>query len=635
MAGFAIKAIEKIAELPRWQKRSIVFFVDCFLLAQSIWIAFSLRLGGWIFWNEHIAKFAIGAFILAPLSLTFFGVYNAIFRFAGLGMMRVLLRATTVYAAAMIAIYSLYGFIGVPRTLSVIQPIIFFLLITSVRALSGWLIIELLGKGQGARSDRIGLIYGAGNAGQEVAASMRLHPEMRVLGFVDDDHRLDGQRLDSHKIFSSDRLEEVIAAYGVTDVMLALPNAGRARKRQIVERLRPLKVAVKTLPKMSDILEGHVSVSDMRPLNIEDLLGREPVQPNELLLGRTIIGKTVMVTGAGGSIGSELCRQILQTGAEKLIIFEVSEFSLYTIERELSELGREGGKAIPIVPVLGTIADAALLEHTLAKHEPQTVFHAAAYKHVPLVEQNPKAAIENNVLGTLKVVQSCVAAKVSDFILISTDKAVRPTNVMGATKRCAEMIVQAYAANTKGTRLSMVRFGNVLGSSGSVVPLFRRQIEAGGPVTLTDTRITRYFMTIPEAANLVIQAAGMARGGEVFVLDMGEPVKIVELARTMIQLSGLSVRDASTPHGDIEIKEVGLRAAEKLYEELLIGENAEPTTHPRIMRAREEFRPWPALQTALMILEQADSGEQAIASLQAIVPDFNHRRDNLASAAKI
>ena len=456
---------------------------------------------------------------------------------------------------------------------------------------------------------------------------------MRLHGFVDDDNRLKGQKMDGKKIFWSGQLVSLIEKHGITDILLALPNIPRKKRRAIVEDIQQFKVHVQTLPNMKEIIDGRVSFNDIRELDIEDLLGREPVTPNELLLGRTIIGKTVMVTGAGGSIGTELCRQIVKIGARRLILYEISEFSLYAIEKELQIYAKEHGHDhLEILPILGSVTDPKRLAFIFMRWKPETVFHAAAYKHVPLVEANPVEGVRNNILGTFETVNAAHKADVKDFILISTDKAVRPTNVMGATKRGAEQILQAFAAKSRTTKFSMVRFGNVLGSSGSVVPLFRQQIEAGGPITLTHRDVTRYFMTIPEAALLVVQAGGLAKGGEVFVLDMGKPVKIIDLARTMIQLSGLSVKDDARPDGDIEINEVGLRPGEKLFEELIIGNSPKPTMHERIMMAEENFTPWPELMDLLDALRDCRDRDETIQLLEKLVPEFEHNRDNLAQA---
>ena len=407
-------------------------------------------------------------------------------------------------------------------------------------------------------------------------------------------------------------------------MLLAFPSASRQRRNQILARIQSARVAVRTLPSVSDMIHGRVSASDIHELDEDDLLGREPVPPDAALLAKNVAGKVVMVTGAGGSIGSELCRQIAAIGPEKLLLVEQSEFALYTIHQELRD--KFAGRGFESIPLLASVQDAARLNEIMAAWRPYTVYHAAAYKHVPLVEHNPVEGVKNNVLGTLRAALAAEANGVAEFVLISTDKAVRPTNVMGASKRLAEMVLQALAARDGGeTRFTMVRFGNVLGSSGSVVPMFRRQIRDGGPITLTHAEITRYFMTIPEAAQLVIQASAMAQGGDVFLLDMGQPVKIADLARRMIQLSGLTCKDEDNPEGDIEIRITGLRPGEKLYEELLIGDNPQPTSHPRIMKANETFLAWPVLAEKMAVLETvlSDSDVSAVRSLlKALVSGY-------------
>ncbi|GAB3193226.1 hypothetical protein GCM10027292_34730 [Hydrogenophaga aquatica] len=382
-----------------------------------------------------------------------------------------------------------------------------------------------------------------------------------------------------------------------------MPSIGRKRRNEILSQITSARATVRTLPSLSDLAQGRVSVSDLQELDIDDLLGREPVAPNHILLARNILGKVVMVTGAGGSIGSELCRQILSVGPSTLLLIEQSEFALYGIHQELEE--KLAGGAVKLVPLLASVQDVDRMHEIMSTWRPETVYHAAAYKHVPLVEHNPAEGVKNNVLGTLNTARAAMENGVTDFVLISTDKAVRPTNIMGASKRLAEMVLQALAANEPGTKFTMVRFGNVLGSSGSVVPRFRQQIRDGGPITLTHPEITRYFMTIPEAAQLVIQAGAMAKGGDVFVLDMGESVRIMDLARRMVELSGLTVRDEDHPDGDIEIEITGLRPGEKLYEELLIGDNPKPTNHSRIMKAHEELLPWAELEPRLQALDMA------------------------------
>lgn len=629
LTAIVTSLLKHVAGLSRWQKQAVVILLDVILCIQSIWIAYSLRIGVWVFWDLAVQKLVFGALLFMIPIFYFTGVYNAIFRYAGSGMMKTLARAFFLYGVPMVVVFSIIGIDGVPRTVGAIQPMLFFILVGFSRIMARYLMVDLLGRRLFGGLVRTVLIYGAGSAGQQLASSMRSEPSTRLLGYVDDDRRLEGQKLDGDRVFWSGKLPEVIEKQSITDILLALPNISRKKRRAIVDQVQQFQVHVQTLPNMKEIIDGKVSFNDIRELDIEDLLGREPVAPNELLLGRTIVGKTVLVTGAGGSIGSELCRQIAQSGAHRLVLFELSEFSLYAIEKELRNIVKaQHLDNLKIVPVLGSVTDAGRLKEILSRWTPDTIFHAAAYKHVPLVEANPVEGIRNNLFGTYEVVNAAHAASVSDFILISTDKAVRPTNVMGASKRGAEQVVQAFAAISETTRFSMVRFGNVLGSSGSVVPLFRQQIESGGPITLTHRDVTRYFMTIPEASQLVIQAGGMAKGGEVFVLDMGKSVRIADLARTMVQLSGLTVRDESNPDGDIEIQEVGLRPGEKLYEELIIGNNPEKTVHDRIMMAHENYLPWGDLRALMDQFRESRDQSEVIALLTRLVPEFEHERDN-------
>lgn len=613
----------------RWSrptKRGIVLAVDFALSIVAAIVAYSLRIGIWVIWDPALAKLiALCSTLFLPIFAAY-GVYSAIFRYAGSGMMRTILYAGIAYGLVLGTIVALGIFEGIPRTVGLIQPLIFVSLVVVSRLMMRYLMIDLLGKLGFEGEIKTLLIYGAGNAGQQAANAMRSDPAIRLLGYIDDDERLHGQRLDGLPVFHSEVLPDTLQRYAVTDVLLALPGISRSKRHKIVQRMENLKLRVKTLPPMKDIVDGRVSLSDIRDLEVEDLLGREPVAPNELLLGRTVVGKTIVVTGAGGSIGSELCRQILKIGAEHLVLFEMSEFALYAIEKELRATKARTGSRIDISAHLGSVRDASLLERLLDRYRPDTIYHAAAYKHVPLVEANPLEGIRNNVLGTLTLVERAVKYGVADFILISTDKAVRPTNVMGASKRASELVVQAFAERYPEIRLSMVRFGNVLGSSGSVVPLFRSQIASGGPITITHRDVTRFFMTIPEAAQLVIQAAGLARGGEVFVLDMGESVQIIDLARTMVHLSGLTIKDEKNPDGDIEICEVGLRPGEKLYEELLIGGSPQETKHPRIMMALEDRLPLEKIKAAAEVFVETDEGAVAIEVLRELVPEFVARQ---------
>lgn len=626
-----LAVIEKSIRLSRLSKQIIVACIDLALILPSIWIAYSLRIGEWVYWNFAVSATLLGALILMPPIFYAAGVYHTIFRFAGAGMMKTIVRGFAVYTAAMVAIFMVLGFVGVPRTMGLLQPLIYFFLVAGSRLTARYVFTDLMGRRKVVANMRRVLVYGAGTAGQQIASAMRTDPTMVLVGYVDDDKRLHGQSLDGHKVSWSGVLGEVVKKTEANTVLLAMPQISRRRRRAILASLETFELDVRTLPPVSAIVGGEVSMNDIRPVEVEDLLGRETVAPNELLLGRTIIGQSVMVTGAGGSIGSELCRQIVRTGAKKLVLIDFSEFGLYKIERELKQvLAEVDAKPCPIVPILGSVTDAEKLRSTMRAHDVTTVYHAAAYKHVPLVEANTITGMRNNILGTSEAIQSAADAGVKNFILVSTDKAVRPTNVMGASKRAAEQVVQSFAEHNPKMRCSMVRFGNVLGSSGSVVPLFRSQIEAGGPITLTHKDITRYFMTIPEAANLVIQAGGLAAGGEVFVLDMGKPVRIYDLAKAMVQLSGLTLRDDKTPDGDIEIVEVGLRQGEKLYEELLIGGQPQKTNHPRIFKANEQYLAWREVAPILESIEQCSEETEALGFLQRLAPEFEHKRDNTA-----
>lgn len=511
-------------------------------------------------------------------------------------------RAMAVYGVLYAAVFTAYGFQGIPRTVGILQPILLFLAVSGSRLLVrfwlGGLYRNILRRSELPKA----LIYGAGTAGMQLASALQNSHELRVVGYLDDDVHLQGHSLNGLPVNAPEDLPELVESLQIRDVLLAIPSAGRQRRSEILKMLGEVHVVVRTLPSVAELAQGKVSISDLREPDVEDLLGRVPVVPDSVLLGRNIAGKTVLVTGAGGSIGSELCRQILGSGPRFLLLVEQSEFALYQIHQELQAIVPDG---TGLVPLLGSVCDARRMRGIMTAWRPETIYHAAAYKHVPLVEHNPAEGIRNNVFGTLTAAQVAQEEGVADFVLISTDKAVRPTNIMGASKRLAELVLQAMAADASGTQFTMVRFGNVLGSSGSVVPLFRQQIRDGGPITLTDSEVTRFFMTIPEAAQLVIQAGAMAHGGDVFVLDMGEPVRIGDLARRMVELSGLSVRDEANPEGDIEIRVTGLRPGEKLYEELLIGNNPQPTVHPRIMKAQEDYLPWPVLERKLAALGAA------------------------------
>jgi FlaA1/EpsC-like NDP-sugar epimerase len=589
--------------LPRLAKRFIVLIVDTALCVLTVWLAYYLRLGEFVALSGNALLAVVTSFGIALPIFIVSGLYRAIFRYSGWPALLAVARAVGIYGLLYASVFTAIGIHEVPRTVGIIQPILLLLFVGASRALARiWLGDQYQSILKHASRPKV-LIYGAGRTGRQLIAAMSNSHEMKVAGFLDDDDRLHGHVLNGQPIYNPVDLDNLVTTLNISDVLLAMPSLSRKRRNEILNQIRSARVVVRTLPSVTDLAQGKVSISDLRELDIDDLLGREPVMPNHILLAMNVRGKIVMVTGAGGSIGSELCRQIITVAPSKLLLIEQSEFALYDVHQELEE--KLSGREVTLVPLLASVQDNERMREIMFTWHPDTIYHAAAYKHVPLVEHNPAEGIKNNVFGTLRTAQAATESGVSNFVLISTDKAVRPTNIMGASKRLAEMVLQALAATSPSTKFSMVRFGNVLGSSGSVVPKFRQQIRDGGPITLTHPEITRYFMTIPEASQLVIQAGAMAKGGDVFVLDMGQPVKIIDLARRMVELSGLTVKDEQNPDGDIEIEITGLRPGEKLYEELLIGDNPKPTSHPQIMKADEEFIPWTDLEGKLHALEMA------------------------------
>lgn len=598
-----------VLALPRLAKSFIAFTVDLSLCVLTVWLAYYLRLDEFISFDKAsewaqglILASALSAVIALPI-FVFLGLYRAIFRFSGWPALLAVARAISIYGLLYASIFTVIGVAGVPRTIGIIQPILLLIFVGASRALARiWLGDQYLNILKRATRTKV-LIYGAGRTGRQLVAAMSNSYEMQVVGFLDDDDRLHGHILNGQPIFAPSDLADLIRTLGISDVLLAMPSLSHKRRNEILIQMQMARVAVRTLPRVTDLAQGKISISDLRELDIDDLLGREPVAPNHILLAMNVRNKVVMVTGAGGSIGSELCRQIFALRPSKLLLIDQSEFALYNIHHELD--AKLENSDIVMVPLLASVQDNERMLEIMSTWHPDTVYHAAAYKHVPLVEHNPAEGIKNNVFGTIRTALIAADNGVSNFVLISTDKAVRPTNIMGASKRLAELGLQAIASIKSNTKFSMVRFGNVLGSSGSVVPRFRQQIRNGGPITLTHQDVTRYFMTIPEASQLVMQAGAMAKGGDVFILNMGEPVKIIDLAYRMIELSGLTVKDEQNPNGDIKIEVTGLRPGEKLYEELLIGDNPEPTSHPRVMKAHEDFLPWVELEPELRSLEMA------------------------------
>lgn len=587
--------------LPRNQKRLVAATVDVLCLPIIFYFSALLQTQGHSFQlpTQYVWVALAAALISVPVYVNF-GLYRAVIRYIDQKIIFTALRAVTI-STLILAVIGL----ALPGSLFSVKTFVIYWLAAILYVLSSrFLARSLLSQSGSGNKTRVA-IYGAGQAGSLLANAITPGNEYQPIIFIDDDPQRVNTIVRGIKVYPSAELERLVKKYNITTVLLAMPQLSRKEQRAILDKLAMLTVRIKVTPPISNLVKGNMRVEDVRQIEIEDLLSRDVVAPNAELLSICITGKSVMVSGAGGSIGSELCRQIIALEPKRLILLDISEFALYTIEQELREIKVTAELDVELVAFVGSVLETEKCARIMSSFAVETVYHAAAYKHVPLVEHNPIEGIRNNAYGTLSMAKAAVAAKVKCFVLISTDKAVRPTNVMGATKRLAELVLQAFARKESDTCFSMVRFGNVLGSSGSVVPLFRKQIAGGGPITLTHPDITRYFMTIPEAAQLVIQAGAMGKGGDVFVLDMGEPVRIADLAVRMVHLSGQEVKTADTPTGTIELNYVGLRPGEKLYEELLIGSNVSGTDHPLIMRAKEAEFEWPVLQQMLQQLEDA------------------------------
>ncbi|SDJ08721.1 polysaccharide biosynthesis protein [Billgrantia gudaonensis] len=602
----------RLTTLSRAKKRLIMVAADLVALPMALWSAYALRFAEWWpgryiepFWWLFLVTPVVGVCVFARL-----GLYRAVVRFMGPQALWAVVKGSALLAVLMWATAFFYQWQGFPRSVPVNFALVTLVYVGGtrllVRSYYHWLIRHYTEKEAVA-------IYGAGGAGAQLALALSSGREFFTAAFLDDDPALWGSTIKGVKVYDPAAFRSVARQLNIGRVLLAMPTATKAQRKQALDNLADMPVHVQTVPSMPEIVSGEASVDQLREVELEDLLGRDPVPPRAELIDASVRDKVVMVTGAGGSIGSEMCRQVMRGSPRALVLFEISEYGLYSIGQELEALKGELAGDFPIYALLGSVCDRARVEAVIRHYGVQTLYHAAAYKHVPIVENNVLEGVRNNIEGTRVVAESAARLEVERCVLISTDKAVRPTNVMGATKRMAELVLQDLAARRDAgkahrTIFSMVRFGNVLGSSGSVVPLFRRQIEQGGPVTVTHPDITRFFMTIPEAALLVIQAGSMAEGGDVFVLDMGDSVKIVDLARRMIQLTGLEVKDEEHPAGDIEIVFTGLRPGEKLYEELLIGDNVIGTSHPKILRAQEERLPSEALETLLDGLRDAEQG---------------------------
>ncbi|WP_404804881.1 polysaccharide biosynthesis protein [Metapseudomonas lalkuanensis] len=639
---------EWLLRLPRRYKRLLQVTVDVMLVWIALWLAFVVRLGTDELVHPlggHAWLFAVAPVLAIPLYVKF-GMYRAVMRYFGNDALVTITKAVSL-SALMLAL-AIYWYRGAPEVIP--RSLVFNYWWLSLVLVGGLrLVMRQYFMGDwfsAARSMPFvsvadGLpkvaIYGAGSAGNQLVAALRLGRAMRPVAFIDDDDGIATRVIAGLQVYKPKHIQQMIEQTGADEVLLAIPSASRVRRREILEELEGFPLHVRSVPGFMDLASGRVKVDDIQEVDIADLLGRDSVPPRQELFERCIRGNVVMVTGAGGSIGSELCRQIMGCGAKTLLLFEHSEFNLYNIQIELEGRILRESLSIKLVPILGSVRNLGRLIDVMRTWKVDTVYHAAAYKHVPMVEHNVAEGVLNNVMGTLYTAQAAVQVGVENFVLISTDKAVRPTNVMGSTKRLSEMVLQALSKESapvlfgdseavhrvNKTRFTMVRFGNVLGSSGSVIPLFREQIRRGGPVTVTHPNITRYFMTIPEAAQLVIQAGSMGQGGDVFVLDMGQPVKIAELAEKMIHLSGLTVRSERNPNGDIAIEFSGLRPGEKLYEELLIGDNVSPTEHPMIMRANEEHLPWDSFRRVLSELFSAVEGDDYVRVRQLLRETVN------------
>jgi len=628
------KVRQSLLSLPRLQKRVLQVLVDVVLVWVALWCAFVVRLGLDELINpftQHFWLFLCAPIVAIPLFVRF-GMYRAVMRYFGNDALIAIVKAVSLSSLVLALIvywYSNHQTV-VPRSIIFNYWWLSLVMIGGVRLfMRHYFMGDWFSAAQHVPFANLSnnlptvAVYGAGAAGNQLVAALRMGKVMRPVAFIDDDSSIADRVIAGLHVFGPTDIQKMIDITGAEEILLAIPSSTRARRREILGYLERFPLHVRSVPGFMDLASGRVKVDDLQEVDIADLLGRDIVPAQEELLEHCITGRAILVTGAGGSIGSELCRQILSLSPTVLILFEHSEFNLYSILSELEQRVKRESRAVRLLPILGSVRNQSRLLDVIKTWQIETIYHAAAYKHVPMVEHNIAEGVLNNVIGTLNTAQAALQAGVANFVLISTDKAVRPTNIMGSTKRLAEMTLQALSrelapvmfgdsgniSRVNKTRFTMVRFGNVLGSSGSVIPLFHKQIKAGGPLTVTHPKITRYFMTVPEAAQLVIQAGSMGLGGDVFVLDMGEPVKIVELAEKMIHLSGLSVRTEKNPHGDISIEFSGLRPGEKLYEELLIGDNVESTQHPMIMRANEDYLPWETLKEKLTELLDAVSDD--------------------------
>ena len=588
---------KNILSLNRYLKRFIAISTDIILCTFTVWFAFYLRLEELILLKEIYLLPILISIILAIPIFWVFGVYRTLFRDAGLSILSNIALASFFYGIIYFLIISVYGIFGTPRSIGIIQPILLFLAIAGARSVAKFLFNTSLNNLYNIRNVENILIYGAGSAGRQLLISLENNSKYKVVGFLDDNPQLHKQYLLGQKIYDPLKLLNLNNSKNINLILFAIPSISKLKKNKIIKDLSKHQIPVKTLPNVNDIIDGKISISDIKDFLVDDLLVRDPVKPDQKLLNKNITSNSVLVTGAGGTIGSELCRQIIKLKPKKLILLELNEFALYKIYEELITSNQD----LKIIPLLSNVQDQEKLEKIFKSFSIDTIYHTAAYKHVPLVETNICEGVKNNVFGTLAVAKASINQNVKNLVLISSDKAVRPTNIMGASKRFAELCMQGLhpISNDKDTSFSFVRFGNVINSSGSVIPKFREQIKQGGPITLTHPEVTRYFMTINEASQLVIQAGALGKNSEVFILDMGESVKIINLIKRMINLSGLTLKKDNSLYGDIEIKIVGLRPGEKLYEELLIGDNPQKTIHPKIQKTDEPFISYDRLEKIL------------------------------------
>ena len=636
--------LSRLSKISRFSKKLIMIFTDSVMLILILWASYNIRLDVLYIPKDDTIRFILAAPVVGIPIFAKLGLYNSVIRHIDLKSLWYLFIAVTLYAAA----WGLFTYLmqtnymikkgftidDFPRSVIIINWLLALTVIITTRTLARFIFNEYDKFSSFNSSDESGdkdkiygsqtkvLIYGAGSAGVQLASALNITKKLYPVGFIDDNTDLQGTSISGLAVYSANEIEDLIFKLKVKEVLIAIPSASRTDRFNIIDKLERYPVIVRALPGVTEIAQGKVKIDELLQVSIKDLLGRKSVEPNELLLGKNITNKTVLVTGAGGSIGSELCRQIVSLSPKVLILYEINELALYSIDKELSS---QNINLIKIYPILGSVNNKDKLKNLFEFFRVDTIYHAAAYKHVPMVELNNSEGVENNIFGTLNCATSAIDAGVKNFVLISTDKAVRPTNTMGATKRVAELILQAFAKQQNQTTFCMVRFGNVLGSSGSVIPLFKKQIIEGGPITVTDENIIRYFMTVTEAVELTIQAGAMGTGGDVFVLDMGKPVKIKKLAEKLILLSGLKIKDKNNPKGDIEIKYTGLRPGEKLYEELLIGDDITKTANPLIMRAKEDMISWNELKKLLddlSIFNMRNDWVNSREILKTLVPDF-------------